>query len=526
MESAPSNNLFFSIKALNSDSNGVIPFVVRTHWGYTRWSKISFYYLAEASDLVNAGYYQVDPATLSACTSGKQIIAYIPTECRGNDWKALTFLNGFEISSVNPNGNFNTPYDLQLTVKGVSSSGVTVLVSTTSATQVHALFVSYIVYDPSINGVLGQNVVYDDYVGTKTHQFVTPAASDASLHLLFWGVNSFIISNTGSTFGLSIAPNAQGIQSMAASNFFYLSYGVFGLSGGKCGQCSSYSIFYNGQCVASCPPSSYYNGVTCVTCTSAQVWNGTACVARPVVVPPTTPTPTTPTGPIITCPRGTWWDNQQLRCLPCPAGCSSCPDCYSCDSCSLGFFKPAGKPLCEEVCGDGMKFILGCDDGNKINGDGCSSTCEVETGYTCNGGSPSSKDTCSRGMPSALDISSTGQSRVWGKVIVNVRLNYLPQALIDSATDCKNSCNNVLAVNIISGDSSATSIVARYIPTTTFSFSIEVDFGKEPVGMFVLNVGLRPSIAAKYFGAMDTSKQLTVNVNPAYFSAVGTNDIL
>lgn len=173
-----------------------------------------------------------------------------------------------------------------------------------------------------------------------------------------------------------------------------------------------------------------------------------------------------------------------------------------------------------------MKFILGCDDGNKINGDGCSSTCEVETGYTCNGGSPSSKDTCSRGMPSALDISSTGQSRVWGKVIVNVRLNYLPQALIDSATDCKNSCNNVLAVNIISGDSSATSIVARYIPTTTFSFSIEVDFGKEPVGMFVLNVGLRPSIAAKYFGAMDTSKQLTVNVNPAYFSAVGTNDIL
>jgi hypothetical protein len=173
-----------------------------------------------------------------------------------------------------------------------------------------------------------------------------------------------------------------------------------------------------------------------------------------------------------------------------------------------------------------MKFILGCDDGNTINGDGCSRTCEIETGFSCNGGSPSSKDTCSRGLPAALDISSTGQSRVWGKVIVNVRLNYLPQALIDSAVDCRNACNNVLAVNIISGDSSAVSIVAKYIPTTRYSFSIEVDFGKEPVGMFVLNVGLKQSIAAKYFGSMNTSKQLTVNVNPAYFALANSNDML
>jgi len=98
--------------------------------------------------------------------------------------------------------------------------------------------------------------------------------------------------------------------------------------------------------------------------------------------------------------------------------------------------------------------------------------------------------------------------------------------LIDSATDCANGCNNVLAVNIISGDRSAVSIVAKYIPTTRYSFSIEVDFSKEPVGMFVLNVGLRQSIASKYFTNMDTSKQLTVNVNPAYFAVQGTNDIL
>lgn len=36
----------------------------------------------------------------------------------------------------------------------------------------------------------------------------------------------------------------------------------------------------------------------------------------------------------------------------------------------------------------------GCDDGNLINGDGCSSTCKVEENWSCQGGSPTQKDTC------------------------------------------------------------------------------------------------------------------------------------
>lgn len=87
--------------------------------------------------------------------------------------------------------------------------------------------------------------------------------------------------------------------------------------------------------------------------------------------------PVDPTVPVITCPTGTHWDQQQLRCLPCPTGCSSCVDCYSCTSCSLGFYKVSGNDLCTEICGDGMKFVSGCDDGNTVDGDGCSSQCEV-----------------------------------------------------------------------------------------------------------------------------------------------------
>jgi cysteine-rich repeat protein len=35
-----------------------------------------------------------------------------------------------------------------------------------------------------------------------------------------------------------------------------------------------------------------------------------------------------------------------------------------------------------------------CDDGNLINGDGCSSACIVEVGYRCKNGSTTTKSIC------------------------------------------------------------------------------------------------------------------------------------
>lgn len=40
--------------------------------------------------------------------------------------------------------------------------------------------------------------------------------------------------------------------------------------------------------------------------------------------------------------------------------------------------------MCEEFCGDGI--LLGqhqCDDGNRIDKDGCNSNCMIEEGYQC-----------------------------------------------------------------------------------------------------------------------------------------------
>lgn len=110
-QSQYSPNLFFSIKAVSSDNNGIIPFVVRTHWGYTQWSKITFSFLAEGSSQIEAGYYQIDTASLSSCISGKSIVAFIPFASQNAALtKALTFLNGFEISSISVNSSYLTPF--------------------------------------------------------------------------------------------------------------------------------------------------------------------------------------------------------------------------------------------------------------------------------------------------------------------------------------------------------------------------------------------------------------------------------
>ena len=36
----------------------------------------------------------------------------------------------------------------------------------------------------------------------------------------------------------------------------------------------------------------------------------------------------------------------------------------------------------------------GCDDGNTVNGDGCSSTCTVESGWACYNGSTTTTSVC------------------------------------------------------------------------------------------------------------------------------------
>ncbi|MEP7123021.1 MAG: DUF4215 domain-containing protein, partial [Byssovorax sp.] len=64
------------------------------------------------------------------------------------------------------------------------------------------------------------------------------------------------------------------------------------------------------------------------------------------------------------------------------------------------------------VCGDGTKSgSEGCDDGNTVNGDGCSSTCVVEAGYTCTGTTPSTCiHTCGNGVLNGTEACDDGNN--------------------------------------------------------------------------------------------------------------------
>ena len=127
------------------------------------------------------------------------------------------------------------------------------------------------------------------------------------------------------------------------------------------------------------------------------------------------------------CAVGTFFDTQQKKCLACPDGCLTCSDCYTCEVCSPDFIYDATSQLCIERCGDGKRYNVECDDGNNNPNDGCDVSCNIEAGFTCRGGSPNSADNCLVYSPASVTLVQTGQIRYNTKIVINVKLDYLPK---------------------------------------------------------------------------------------------------
>lgn len=62
----------------------------------------------------------------------------------------------------------------------------------------------------------------------------------------------------------------------------------------------------------------------------------------------------------------------------------------NCSACLFGYSFEGSPQTCQIICGDGMKASSEqCDDGNLKSDDGCSSSCTIESGYSCTGDDPS-----------------------------------------------------------------------------------------------------------------------------------------
>jgi formylglycine-generating enzyme len=65
------------------------------------------------------------------------------------------------------------------------------------------------------------------------------------------------------------------------------------------------------------------------------------------------------------------------------AVCTNTPGSFSC-ACKTGYH-PSGAD-CLPTCGDGIRLVVeSCDDSDSVGGDGCSSACSMEAGWTCTG---------------------------------------------------------------------------------------------------------------------------------------------
>ena len=64
-----------------------------------------------------------------------------------------------------------------------------------------------------------------------------------------------------------------------------------------------------------------------------------------------------------------------------------------CD-CEQGYYLNQTSNICQQICGDGVIIYLECDDGNLIDGDGCSSSCRIQNQFKCYNGSLTSPSQC------------------------------------------------------------------------------------------------------------------------------------
>lgn len=127
-----------------------------------------------------------------------------------------------------------------------------------------------------------------------------------------------------------------------------------------------------------CKPCSVTNCTTCIGYTTCSVCNS--------------PYGVTSMGTCSTCPiDGCQTCANLIACLICQAGymkinnlCYTCPTSCTCGGYTLPRY---ANNDCSTICGDGIVIFPyeGCDDGNTKNGDGCSSTCQVESLSSCSG---------------------------------------------------------------------------------------------------------------------------------------------
>ncbi|KAL4494809.1 hypothetical protein ABPG73_004249 [Tetrahymena malaccensis] len=161
--------------------------------------------------------------------------------------------------------------------------------------------------------------------------------------------------------------------------------------------------------------------------------------------------------------------------------------------CPTGFYQVEDN--CKEICGDGLNFgEYQCDDGNNVNGDGCSSICEIEYLFICQKESNNGKSICH--LPLSYKVSSQIKNQIILQFVTDIQITqdfvkYLQitlEGLKSSAYSytLQNSKNSNMIKIDFSFNIQVESIITATIQNDQIQNVEELILTKSPKGLYIL----------------------------------------
>ena len=101
--------------------------------------------------------------------------------------------------------------------------------------------------------------------------------------------------------------------------------------------------------------------------------------------------------------------------------------CATWNSLNPGLRYDDQKQSCVEIWGKGYNLgLLECDDGNLLNGDGCSSQCKIETDWSCKGSNAATPSTCVYLVAPKAEFSTLEESTSQGSITFDQKVKLGP----------------------------------------------------------------------------------------------------
>ena len=234
------------------------------------------------------------------------------------------------------------------------------------------------------------------------------------------------------------------------------------------------------------------------------------------------------------------------KCLKCDSSCKTCysdteSSCLSCNpsrildmttgkcitNCDSGFYKvicddtEMNSYCCREICGDGKLIILPCDDGNLDEGDGCSSTCQIESNFTCGYFNGKDKNETCKYIPSLeANLTLPEYSPTFARIIFSQPLKYWNETLYQYISISTGISNTTYKLSF--KDNQTIDIKFNYIQSFKSS-RLLVEFTNLSSFVAKLNQSLStPSltITLSNFKLLTTDQQKVVSMIQTYSSAI------